>query len=62
VVDGIAYAGSFADQIIGVDTQTGRVALKFPHGEYAPVSGDGMQLLFHGYSTLYAVQPEVPKH
>jgi outer membrane protein assembly factor BamB len=62
VVAGIAYAGSFADQIIGVDTLSGRVALKFPHGEYAPVSGDGMQLLFHGYSTLYAVQPELPKH
>ena len=59
VVDGIAYAGSFADRIIGVDARSGRVALRFPHGEYAPVSGNGMQLLFHGYSTLYAVRSDV---
>ena len=57
VVDGIAYAGSFAHRIVGVDALSGRVRLWFKHGEYAPVSGDGMQLLFHGYSTLYAVQP-----
>jgi outer membrane protein assembly factor BamB len=59
VVDGIAYAGSFAHRIVGVDALTGRVRLWFKHGEYAPVSGNGMQLLFHGYSTLYAVQPQV---
>ena len=59
VVDGIAYAGSFADRIVGVDALSGRVVLQFPHGNYAPVSGNGMQLLFHGYSTLYAVQSEV---
>ncbi|HEY5057744.1 MAG TPA: PQQ-binding-like beta-propeller repeat protein [Gaiellaceae bacterium] len=57
VVDGIAYAGSFAHKIVGVDAVTGRVRLWFNHGQYAPVSGNGMQLLFHGYSTLYAVQP-----
>ncbi len=26
--------------------------------QYVAVSGNGMQLLFHGYSTLYAVQPQ----
>ena len=31
--------------------------MRFKHGQYVPVSGNGMQLLFHGYSTLYAVQP-----
>jgi outer membrane protein assembly factor BamB len=56
VVDGIAYAGSFANRIVGVDARTGRVRVWFGHGEYAAVSGNGMQLLFHGYSTLYAVQ------
>lgn len=56
VVDGVAYAGSFADRIIGVDTRTGRIIESFPHGEYVPVSGNGMALLFHGYSTLYALQ------
>ena len=60
VVDGVAYAGSFAHRIVGVDARTGRVLLRFPHGQYVPVSGDGMQLLFHGYSTLYAVQPAGP--
>ena len=60
VVDGVAYAGSFAHRIVGVDARTGRVLVRFPHGQYVPVSGDGMQLLFHGYSTLYAVQPAGP--
>lgn len=57
VVDGVAYAGSFAHRIIGVDARTGRTIFTFAHGEYAPVSGDGMRLLLHGYSDLYAVQP-----
>ena len=57
VVDGVAYAGSFADQIVGVDARTGRVLLRFPHGHYVPVSGNGGRLLLHGYSRLYAVAP-----
>jgi len=57
VVDGVAYAGSFAHRIVGVDARTGRVVLNFRHGHYVPVSGDGMRLLFHGYSSLYAVEP-----
>jgi outer membrane protein assembly factor BamB len=56
VVDGVAYAGSFAHRIVGVDTHTGRVLLRFAHGNYVPVSGNGMYLLFHGYSRLYAVE------
>jgi outer membrane protein assembly factor BamB len=62
VVDGVAYAGSFAHRIVGVDATSGRVLLRFPHGEYVPVSGNGMELLFHGYSTLYALRPRVPHH
>jgi outer membrane protein assembly factor BamB len=62
VVDGVAYAGSFAHRIVGVDALSGRVLVRFPHGQYVPVSGDGMQLLFHGYSTLFAVQPLVRHH
>ncbi|HET8892627.1 MAG TPA: PQQ-binding-like beta-propeller repeat protein [Gaiellaceae bacterium] len=57
VVDGVAYAGSFAHRIVGVDAGSGRVLIRFKHGQYVPVSGDGMYLLFHGYSTLYAVTP-----
>ena len=57
VVDGVAYAGSFAHRIVGVDTRTGHVVLNFHHGHYVPVSGDGMHLLLHGYSSLYAVEP-----
>ena len=34
--------------------------MRFKHGQYVPVSGNGMQLLFHGYSTLYAVQAVHP--
>jgi outer membrane protein assembly factor BamB len=63
VVDGIAYAGSFGHRIIGVSASTGRTVLTFHHGEYVPVSGNGMRLLFHGYSRLYAVEPKpVSRH
>ena len=57
VVDGVAYAGSFAHRIVGVDARSGRVLLRFPHGEYVPVSGSGGRLLLHGYSRVYAVEP-----
>lgn len=57
VVDGIAYAGSFAHRIVGVDARSGKVLVRFGHGHYVPVSGNGMRLLFHGYSRLYAVEP-----
>ena len=57
VVDGVAYAGSFSHHIVGVDARSGRVLLRFAHGHYVPVSGNGMRLLFHGYSRLYAVEP-----
>jgi outer membrane protein assembly factor BamB len=58
VVDGVAYAGSFSHRIYGVDARTGHVLLRFRHGHYVPVSGNGMRLLFHGYSRLYAVEPK----
>jgi outer membrane protein assembly factor BamB len=57
VVSGIAYAGSFAGRIVGVEAASGRVLVNFKHGHYVPVSGNGMRLLFHGYSELYAVTP-----
>jgi outer membrane protein assembly factor BamB len=57
VVAGVAYAGSFAHRIVGVDARSGHVLMRFRHGEYVPVSGNGMELLFHGYSTLYAARP-----
>jgi outer membrane protein assembly factor BamB len=60
VVDGVAYAGSFAHRILGVDADSGRVLLRFPHGEYVPVSGSGGRLLLHGYSRLFAVEPRPP--
>ena len=58
VVDGVAYAGSFAHEIVGVDAVSGKRLLTFDHGHYVPVSGNGMRLLFHGYSRLYAVEPK----
>jgi outer membrane protein assembly factor BamB len=62
VVDGVAYAGSFAHRIVGVDARTGHVLLRFGAGNYVPVSGNGMRLLFHGYSRLYAVEPKPRRH
>ena len=41
VVAGVAYAGSTWGRITGVDARSGRVVLRFPHGEYVPVSGNG---------------------
>jgi outer membrane protein assembly factor BamB len=58
IVDGIAYIGSFSHRIFGVDVHTGRTVLTFPHGEYVPVSGNGMRLLLHGFSRVYAVEPK----
>jgi outer membrane protein assembly factor BamB len=57
VVGGVAYAGSFADRIFGVDARSGRVLLRFPAGQYVPVSGNGGKLLLHGYSRVFAVVP-----
>ena len=56
-VAGVVYAGSIASRIIGVDAASGRTLLRFPHGEYVPVSGHGGRLLLHGYSRLFAVEP-----
>jgi outer membrane protein assembly factor BamB len=56
-VAGVAYAGSFSHRIVGVDVRSGRILMRFPHGNYVPVSGNGMRLLFHGYSRVYAVEP-----
>jgi outer membrane protein assembly factor BamB len=58
VVGGVAYAGSTRGRIVGADARSGRVLLRFPHGEYVPVSGNGRRLLLHGYSRLYAVDPK----
>ena len=56
VVAGVAYAGSTHGSIVGADARTGRVLLRFPHGEYVPVSGNGRRLLLHGYSRIWAVE------
>lgn len=61
IVDGVAYAGSFSHRIVGVDVRTGRQVLSFPHGQYVPVSGNGMRLLLNGFSRIYAVEPK-PSH
>ena len=62
VVDGVAYVGSFSHHIIGVNIHTGRRLVTFPHGEFVPVSGNGMRLLFNGFSRIYAVEPRRSKH
>jgi outer membrane protein assembly factor BamB len=62
IVDGVAYAGSFSHRIVGVDIHTGRKVLSFPHGQYVPVSGNGMRLLLNGFSRVYAVEPKRPHH
>jgi outer membrane protein assembly factor BamB len=58
IVDGVAYVGSFSHRIVGVDVRTGRTVLTFPHGQYVPVSGNGMRLLLNGFSRIYAVEPK----
>jgi outer membrane protein assembly factor BamB len=61
IVDGVAYVGSFSHHIIGVNLHTGHRLLTFPHGQYVPVSGNGMRLLFNGFSRIYAVEPRRSK-
>jgi outer membrane protein assembly factor BamB len=61
IVAGVAYAGSFSHRIVGVDVRTGRTVLNFPHGDYVPVSGNGMRLLLHGFARIYAVEPRRKK-
>jgi hypothetical protein len=58
IVAGVAYVGSFSHRIIGVDVRSGRTVLRFPHGDYVPVSGNGMRLLLNGFSRIYAVEPK----
>ncbi len=57
VVDGVAYAGA-RRRIVGADTRTGKVLVRFPHGDYVPVSGNGRRLLLHGFSRIWAVDPK----
>jgi outer membrane protein assembly factor BamB len=57
VVGAVAYAGT-KRRIVGADARSGRVLVRFPHGDYVPVSGNGRRLLFHGFSRLYAVDPK----
>jgi outer membrane protein assembly factor BamB len=58
IVDGVAYVGSFSHRIVGVSVRTGNRVLTFPHGQYVPVSGNGMRLLLNGFSRIYAVEPK----
>ena len=57
VVAGVAYAGT-RRQIVGADAKSGRVLVRFPHGDYVPVSGNGRRLLLHGFSKIWAVDPK----
>jgi outer membrane protein assembly factor BamB len=57
VVAGVVYAGSFGGRITGWDWESGRELIRFPHGHYVPVSGNGGRLLLHGFSRIYAVVP-----
>jgi outer membrane protein assembly factor BamB len=61
IVDGVAYVGSFSHRIFGLNLHTGRRLVTFPHGQYVPVSGNGMRLLFNGFSRIYAVEPRHPR-
>ena len=62
IVDGVAYVGSFSHRIFGVNVRTGARVLTFPHGQYVPVSGNGMRLLLNGFSRIYAVEPRRSHH
>jgi outer membrane protein assembly factor BamB len=62
IIDGIAYAGNVRHRIVGINVRTGRRVLTFRHGEFVPVSGNGMRLLFYGYGRIYAVEPRRPGH
>jgi outer membrane protein assembly factor BamB len=58
IVAGVVYAASFNSRITAWNWRTGRTLWKFPHGRYAPVSGNGGRLLMHGGNRLFAVEPK----
>jgi outer membrane protein assembly factor BamB len=60
VVDRVVYASTFG-RTIGWDWRTGRSLVRFPLGEYVPVSGNGSTLLVHGHSRIWAVEPKRPR-
>ena len=62
IVDGVAYAGSLSHRILGIDVRTGRRVVTFRHGEFVPVSGNGMRLLMFGFNRIYAVEPRRHRH
>jgi outer membrane protein assembly factor BamB len=62
IVDGVAYAGSVSHRIVGVDVRTGHRVVTFRHGEFVPVSGNGMRLLMYGFNRIYAVEPRRHHH
>jgi outer membrane protein assembly factor BamB len=58
IVDGIVYFANRQHRIYGVTARTGRQVFRFPDGAFVPVSGNGSRLLLHGFSHLYAVEPQ----
>jgi outer membrane protein assembly factor BamB len=58
IVAGVVYAARMEARITGWHWRTGRTLWRFPHGRYAPVSGNGMRLLMHGSTAIWAVEPK----
>jgi outer membrane protein assembly factor BamB len=57
VVAGVVYFSNTGHRTYGLSARTGSGLMTFGDGDYVPVSGNGGKLLFHGFSTLYAVTP-----
>ena len=46
-----------ARRTFAVDTRTGRIAWRFPDGEYSPVIADRERLYVTGFTSLYGLEP-----
>jgi outer membrane protein assembly factor BamB len=57
VVAGVVYFSNTGRRTYGLNARTGRRLMTFGDGNYVPVSGNGSELLLHGFATLYGVVP-----
>lgn len=57
IVAGVVYAATLEEHITAWQWRTGRRLWGFGHGQYVPVSGNGVRLLLHGTARIWAVEP-----
>ena len=57
VAHGRLYVAQLFGRFLALDTRTGKLAWRFPDGEYSPVIADRERLYLTGYTHLYGLVP-----